>query len=229
MNPIRPGERKEKSIPIAGVILSCLFTIDVIYISCSDIIPMCGVLIFAFYRVSFILLVLLHIFLGTILIPVLLIVFIIQAVRSRKNRRYIRNCGFSVLWCFLVILMGGLIDNISPVIEKTIINVKIQAYEPTVDKIHDGARIQKLADMIGGTKGSEDVAFFQYSPGEYEEAGHRYYMTEYYILYSEDSSCDVERIKEHARGHELYKYGKIEMQEMKENWYWLKVTYELFS
>lgn len=229
MNPTRSGERKEKAIPAAGVILSCLFTIDVIYISFSGIIPMCGELIYTFYRASLTPLVFFHLFPGLILIPALLIVFIIQAVRSRKNRRYIRNCGFSVLWCFLIILMGGLIGSVSPAIEKMIIDVKIQAYESTVDKVHDGAQIQKLADMTGGTKGSEDVAFFQYSPGEYEEAGHRYYMTEYYILYSEDSSCDVERIKEHARGYELYKHGKIEMQEMKENWYWLKVTYELFS
>lgn len=229
MNPTGPGERKEKAIPVAGVILSCLVTIDVIYISFSGIVPMCGELIYMFYRVSHTLLVFLHLFPGLILIPALLIVFIIQAIRSRKNRRYIRNCGFSVLWCFLIVLIGGLIGNISPAIEKTIIDVKIQAYESTVDEVHSGAQIQKLADMTGGTKGSEDVAFFQYSPGEYEEAGHRYYMTEYYILYSEDSSCDVERIKEHARGHRLYMYGEIEMQEIKENWYWLKVTYELFS
>lgn len=68
MNPESLNEQKEKSIPIAGVILSCLFTIRVLFLT-----------------------------------PVLLIIFIIQAVRRRKNKKYIRNCVFSALWCFMMV------------------------------------------------------------------------------------------------------------------------------
>ena len=228
MNPTRPSERKEKSIPIAGVILSSLFTLDVLYISFAEIIPMCcGQFVYTFYTVTFMLLMLLHLFPGLILIPVLVIIFIVQAVRLRKNQRYIKTCAYAVLWCFVIFLIGCLISNSSPAIGKTITNVKIQTYKSTIEKIHDGAQIREYADLIGGTKGSEDVAFFQYSTGEHEEDNHKYYTTEYYILYSENSSCDVERIKEHARGLELYRHGRIEMQEIKENWYRLKATYVL--
>lgn len=194
MNPESLNEQKEKSIPIAGVILSCLFTIRVLFLT-----------------------------------PVLLIIFIIQAVRRRKNKKYIRNCVFSALWCFMMVLAGPLISSVSPVSEGLITEVKIQTYESTVEKIHNGEQIQKYEDMTGGIKGSEDVAFFQYSPGEHEEDNHTYYLTEYYILYSADSSCDVERIKEHARGLPLYQHGRIEMEEIKSNWYRLEVTYSLNS
>lgn len=110
-----------------------------------------------------------------------------------------------------------------------ITEVKIQTYESTVEKIHNGEHLRKYEGMTGGIKGSEDVAFFQYSPGEHEEDNHMYYLTEYYILYSEDSSCDVERIKEHARGLPHYQHGRIEMEEIKSNWYRLEVTFSLNS
>ena len=229
MNPGIPNERKEKSIPIAGVILAGLFTIDVLLINIAEMIQTCGGLVYPFYKVGCIILLLLHFFPGLILIPALLIIFIIQAVLRRNNRRYIRNCVFSVLWCFAMVPVGFLISSISPVMERVITEVKIQTYESTVDKIHNGEQFWKYEDMTGGRKGSEDVAFFQYSPGEYEEAGHTYYLTEYYILYSEDSSCDVQRIKEHARDLRLYQHGRIEMEEIKTNWYRLEVTYRLNS
>lgn len=141
------------------------------------------------------------------------------------NRKTIIST-ISVLLSLLCI--SGCGGHVSQMTNEMMIDIKIQSYESTVAEIHAGTQIDELADMIGGTIGCEDVAFFQYSPVEYENANHKYFKTEYYIIYSEDSSCDVERIKEHARGNKLYRYGEIEMQEIKENWYWLKVTYELF-
>lgn len=229
MNPEKLNERKEKTIPIAGVILSCLFTIKVLFTNFEGIMQACGGLVYAFYKVGLILFIFLFFLPGLILTPVLIIIFIIQAVRRRKNNRYIRNCIFSALWCFAMILSGPVINHVSPAIENLIIQVKIQTYESTVEKIHNGEQLQKYEDMIGGMKGSEDVAFFQFSPGEYEEDDHMYYLTEYYILYSEDSSCDVERIKKHARDQKLYQHGRIEMEEIKSNWYRLEVTYSLNS
>lgn len=229
MDTGKPNEPKEKSVPIAGVLLSCLLTLKVLFISFKRIIQACGGLVYAFYKVGLILFIFLYVILGLILIPALLIIFIIQAVRRRKNRRYIRNCIFSALWCFMMILSGPVINRVSPAIEKLITEIKILTYESTVEKIHNGEQLQKYEDMTGGINGSEDVAFFQYSPGEYEEDGHMYYLKEYYILYSEDSSCDVERIKKHARGLPLYQHGRIEMEEIKSNWYRLEVTYSLNS
>ena len=77
-----------------------------------------------------------------------------------------------------MILSGPMINLVSPAVENLIIQVRIQTYESTVEKIHNGEQLQKYANMIEGIKGSEDVAFFRYFPGEYEE-----------------DSCDVERIK----------------------------------
>ena len=57
----------------------------------------------------------------------------------------------------------------------------------------------KYVDMAGGINGGEDVAFFQYSTGESKEDDGQFYMTHIYIIYSEDTSCDVEAIKEHAK------------------------------
>lgn len=56
-------------------------------------------------------------------------------------------------------MTGYFINCISPAIEKMIINRKRQAYETVVDKIHSGEQISKYADMTGGAKGHEDVAF----------------------------------------------------------------------
>ena len=230
MNPGNLNEQKEKSVPIAGVLLSCLLTIRVLFINFAEIAQACGGLVYVFYKAGLMIALFLCFLPALILTPVLLIIFIIQAVRRRKNKKYIRNCAFSVLWCFMmVVLAGPLISSVSPVIEGLITEVKIQTYESTIEKIHNGEQLGKYEDMTGGIKGSEDVAFFQYSPGEYEEDGHMYYLTEYYILYSEDSSCDVERIKEHARGQKLYQHGRIEMEEIKSNWYRLEVTYSLNS
>lgn len=78
MNPGIPNERKEKSIPIAGVILAGLFTIDVLLINFAEMIQTCGGLVYPFYKVGCIILLLLHFFPGLILIPALLIIFIIQ-------------------------------------------------------------------------------------------------------------------------------------------------------
>lgn len=229
MNPGNPNEQKEKSVPIAGVLLSCLLTIRVLFINFEGIAQAFGGLVYVFYKAGLMIFLFLCFLPALFLTPVLLIIFIIQAVRRRKNKKYIRNCAVSALWCFMMVLAGPLISSVSPVIEGLITEVKIQTYEPTVEKIHNGEQLRKYEDMTGGIKGSEDVAFFQYSPGEYEEDNHTYYLTEYYILYSEDSSCDVERIKEHARGLPLYQHGRIEMEEIKSNWYRLEVTYSLNS
>lgn len=229
MDPEKLNEQKEKTIPIAGVILSCLLTIKVLFTNFEGIMQACGGLVYVFYKLGLILFIFLFFLPGLILTPVLSIIFIIQAVRHRKNHRYIRNCIFSALWCFMMILSGPVINRVSPAIENLIIQIKIQTYESMVEKIHNGEQLQQYEDMTGGIKGSEDVAFFQYSPGEYEKDGHMYYLTEYYILYSEDSSCDVERIKKHARNQKLYQHGRIEMEEIKSNWYHLEVTYSLNS
>ena len=227
MNPTSPSEKKEKSIPIAGAILSVLITVDVFFISCYRIVQACGGTIFGFYKAFVFLLAFAHFFLGLLFIPALLIVFIVQAVRFRKHQKYIRNCAFTVLWWVAAVLIGYLISRVSPVIENTIKDVKIWTYQSTVDKIHRGEPIRQNSDInIGGTKGCEDVAFFQHSPGENEQDNHTFYIAEYYILYSEDSACDVETIMEHAKEMSLYHFDAIEMQEIKENWYWLEVTYQ---
>ena len=67
MNPGIPNERKEKSIPIAGVILAGLFTIDVLLINFAEMIQTCGGLVYPFYKVGCIILLLLHFFPGLIL------------------------------------------------------------------------------------------------------------------------------------------------------------------
>lgn len=229
MNLGNLNEQKEKSTPIAGVILSCLFTIKMFFIDFKGIIQACGGLVYVLYKVGFMIFLFLCFLPALFLTPVLLIIFIIQAVRRRKNKKYIRNCVFSALWCLMMVLAGPLISSVSPVIEGLITEVKIQTYESTVEKIHNGEHLRKYEGMTGGIKGSEDVAFFQYSPGEHEEDNHMYYLTEYYILYSEDSSCDVERIKEHARRLPHYQHGRIEMEEIKSNWYRLEVTFSLNS
>lgn len=229
MNSRSLNKQKGRSIPIAGVILSCLFTVEALFINFAEIMQACGGLVYVFYKAGLIIFLFICFLPGLILTPVLLIIFIIQAVRHRKNKKYIRNCIFSVLWCFMMFLSGSLISNASPIIERMITEVKVQTYESTVDKIHSGQLLRKYDDMSGGIKGSEDVAFFQYSPGEYEEDSHMYYLTEYYILYSEDSSCDIERIKRHARDYQQYQHGKVEMEKIKENWYRLEVTYQLNS
>lgn len=228
MNKEKSIETKEKFIPIIGMFLAGLFTIDMFFIYFYGIVQACGYPAFAIYQGIFFLLVFLHIFPGLILIPALLIIFIIQAIRFRADRKYIKKCIFSVLWCFIAFMTGYFINCISPDIEKMIINRKIQAYETVVDKIHSGEQISKYADMTGGTKGHEDVAFFQHSTGENEKADHTFYMTEYYILYSEDFSCDVERIKDHAEENPRYRCDAVEIQEIKENWYWLEAAYQLW-
>lgn len=229
MNAEKLNEQKEKTVPIAGVILAWLLTMKVLFINFEGIIQACGGLVYTFYKIGLILFIVLYVLLGVILIPVLFTIFIIQAVRGRKNKKYIRNCMFSAFWCFMMILAGPLVSSVSPVIEGVITEVKIQTYELIVEKIHNEEQLGKYEDMIGGIKGSEDVAFFQYSPGEQEEDNHTYYLTEYYILYSEDFSCDVDGIKEHAIGLPLYQHGRIEMEQIKKNWYRLKVTYRLNS
>lgn len=88
MNTGKPNEPKEKSVPIARVLLSCPLTLKVLFISFKGIIQACGGLVYAFYKVGLILFIFLYVILGLILIPALLIIFIIQAVRRRKNYRY---------------------------------------------------------------------------------------------------------------------------------------------
>ena len=161
------------------------------------------------------------------MIPVLLVMFIVQAVRRRRNRRYIRNCVLSILWCLIVFLAGSFIGCLSPAIERVIVDLKIQGYQSTVDRIHSGEQMTKYVDMTGGINGGEDVAFFQYSTGESKEDDGQFYMTHIYIIYSEDTSCDVEAIKEHAKGSPLYDLSEMEMLEIKENWYQLTATYRL--
>lgn len=85
----------------------------------------------------------------------------------------------SVLLSLLCI--SGCGGHVSQMTNEMMIDIKIQPYESTVDEIHAGTQIDELADMIGGTNGCEDVAFFQYSPVEYEDANHKYFKTEYYI------------------------------------------------
>lgn len=227
MDQITQKGRQKREIPIAGVLLAVLFTIDVFVVSFYQIVQTCGGIVFGFYKLIAILLAFSHFFFGLLVIPVLLVMFIVQAVRRRRNRRYIRNCALSILWCLIVFLAGSFIGCLSPAIERVIVDLKIQGYQSTVDRIHSGEQITKYVDMTGGVNGGEDVAFFQYSTGESKEDDGQFYMTHIYIIYSGDTSCDVEAIKEHAKGSPLYDLSEMEMLEIKENWYQLTATYRL--
>ena len=227
MDQIAQKGRQKREIPIAGVLLAVLFTIDVFFVSFYQIVQTCGGIVFGFYKLIAILLAFSHFFFGLLVIPVLLVMFIVQAVRRRRNRGYIRNCALSILWCLIVFLAGRFIGCLSPAIERVIVDLKIQGYQSTIDRIHSGEQMTKYVDMTGGINGGEDVAFFQYSTGESKEDDGQFYMTHIYIIYSEDTSCDVEAIKEHAKGSPLYDLSEMEMLEIKENWYQLTATYWL--
>lgn len=103
MNKEKSIETKEKLIPIIGMFLAGLFTIDVFFIYFYEIVQACGYPAFAIYQGIFFLLVFSHIFPGLILIPALLIIFMIQAIRFRANRKYIKKMYFFctlVFYCF---------------------------------------------------------------------------------------------------------------------------------
>lgn len=85
MNKKKSIETKEKFIPIIGMLLAGLFTIDVFFTYFYEIVQACGYPAFAIYQGIFFLLVFLHVFSGLILIPALLIIFIIQAILFRQT------------------------------------------------------------------------------------------------------------------------------------------------
>lgn len=126
MDQIAQKGRQKREIPIAGVLLAVLFTIDVFFVSFYQIVQTCGGIVFGFYKLIAILLAFSHFFFGLLVIPVLLVMFIVQAVRRRRNRGYIRNCALSILWCLIVFLAGRFIGCLSPTIERVIVDLKIQ-------------------------------------------------------------------------------------------------------
>ena len=157
MDQIAQKGRQKREIPIAGVLLAVLFTIDVFFVSFYQIVQTCGGIVFGFYKLIAILLAFSHFFFGLLVIPVLLVMFIVQAVRRRRNRGYIRNCALSILWCLIVFLAGRFIGCLSPAIERVIVDLKIQGYQSTVDRIHSGEQMTKYVDMTGGIKLSFNI------------------------------------------------------------------------
>lgn len=228
MDPEHLNRPKERTVPAAGLLLLCIFAADVFFPRFDGIAQACGDPIFTLHRLGIALLLLLHLFPGLFLIPALLLLFIIQAVRLRKNRAYIKNCACIALAGLLIFLSGCFISRITPAAKTAILTAKVWAYQPTADKIHREGPGRRYGERTGGEKGHEDVAFFHYQGPENEREDHQYYRPEYYILYSEDPVCDVERIKDHARNSALYCCPSITMEEIKENWYLLEAEYQLF-
>lgn len=213
--------KKEKRFPAAGIIFLFIFGINAVLSGCYDIFLSIGGPFFAVYHLVFIAFSFLRIIPGLLLLPALFLFFLIQAIRLRKNRRYLKNCFLSVLGCALFVIAGNLLsDCVAPPASRVIGKIKLNHYEHIVEKIHCSSTI--LPYLTGGSPGHEDVAFFQYTFSGEDETYRYGNYTPYtnrdtYILYSEDDQCDIDGIKRHPSDY-LY------MTPIRENWYELEIV-----
>ena len=214
------------TIPIFGILLSLLFTVDVFFFAFPDISRVCGGVFYSFYWSCFSLLFFLHIYPGIFVIPGLLFLFIGYTFRNRKNKTYLKYCGLLILWCLIVLSGGIFMARCSSSIQDMIVDRKINRYEKIVHKIYSKEKPFGYKDAIGDSESNGDLAFFQYSTGKTDEEDHNSYIRQYYILYSLDTVCDISQVKEDLPNEPLYWYDDYQLEKIKENWYHMEVSFK---
>lgn len=207
--------------PVIGLLYLCFFGVETFIFSFYDVFFTIGGLVFKLHRIAFTLGIL-FLILGILISPVLVIIFLVQVIRKRENRRYIKNSVLCVAGCFLIVLAGMLMKRWAvPCASAFIMECKMNHYERVAKEIHQGKR--KHAGISGGEHGHEDAAFYQHTfSGEEEdylyEGNTSYVTSDTYILYSEDDVCDIELPK-----HEPSIYSNIKLTPIKPNWYEMTV------
>lgn len=207
----------EKGYPVIGLLYLCFFGVETFIFSFNEIFFTIGGLVFKLHRIAY-MLGILCLIPGILLSPVMFVIFLVQIIRRRKNRRYLKNSVFTIAGCVLIVLAGMLMKQwAAPPASAFIMECKMNHYERVAKEIHQGKR--KHAGISGGEPGHEDVAFYQHTfSGEEEdylyEGNTSYVTSDTYILYSEDDVCNIELPK-----HEPSGYLNIKLTPIKPNWY----------
>lgn len=207
--------------PVIGLLYLCYFGVETFIFSFYDIFFTIGGLVFKLHNIAFTLGIL-FLILGVLISPVLVIIFLVQVIRKRKNRRYLKNSVLCVAGCFLIVLAGMLMKRWAvPPASAFLMECKMDHYERAAKELHQGKR--KHAGISGGEPGHEDAAFYQHTvSGEEEdylyEGNTSYVTSDTYILYSEDDVCDIEMPR-----HEPSIYSNIKLTPIKPNWYEMTV------
>lgn len=211
----------EKDCSVIGLLSLCFVGVETFIFCFNEIFFTIGGLVFQLHSIAYTLGIL-FLLLGILLSPVLVIIFLVQVIRKRKNRRYLKNSAYSVAGCFLIVLAGMLMKQWAvPPASTFIMECKMNHYERVAKELHQGKR--KHAGISGGERGHEDAAFYQHTfSGEEEdylyEGNTSYVTSDTYILYSEDDVCDIE-----LPIHEPSIYSNIRLTPIKPNWYEMTV------
>ena len=210
------SEKKSKNFPVPGICFICMISVDIVLLCCTEIFQAVGGIVFDIYDWISSIWLILHFIPGLLLFPVLLVIFIVQLIRFRGNKLYVRNCILSLLVSILLAASGYIGKRwIFPVVAGGITTVKLNDYERIVTDIHAGEKNDQY--LMGGTEGHEDIAFFQYRAYEKKwfDEENVSKTQDIYLLYSEDEQCEL---KDELRLPQ-YSYCHIELKPLKENWY----------
>lgn len=197
---------KEKTVSVAGIILLCMAAVNAFLLAIYDISQAIGGIFFALILMLF-LVVALADMIALIAVPVLLLIIMIQAIRFRKQKRYLKNCMLSVTGSFALIGAGVILSKyFAPQIADFVTSRKMKQYEFAADKIHSGTWKKGNAYSVGGMPEHEDVAFLQSET----------WTSMTFIIYSEDEICDADSIIQYEWENDL-------MVPVKENWYQITI------
>ena len=195
-HPLTKPIQKEKAYSIPGIILLCFAVVHSLSLVLAKV-SMLAALLTALTLITSIL-----------IVPVMSIITIVQAIRYRKQKIYLRNSLLSVLISFGFIACGWLVEPyISPLLADFKTDLQISRYQAVVDKIHRGEIKKGIAYSVGGEAGHEDVAFLGYAI--------RFGASEF-IVYSEDDRIDTKLLLE-------YDYEDRTDVKIKENWYRIRI------